>query len=622
MESNQRRKRQLASSAPITGPNNEDPLVVDKNVVDAVHGAILREVADASSVAEDDSHAALLKKLRSGVLAASRLGHRSCIALWGPSGNGKDHLLDLLAKSLRRQDNIVVIQLDGALLQNDEEAVRKIALEVHAFLNSSSAAKAKQRCAQLKNFTFEFATLMKMRSKRHQSDGHSDDSGDDDDVDPSNPAWDCDGGVRRGGAWLGDASTAGIAPLSLLKAPQTALSTLSSLQDALILLNKEGVSLVVCIHNATRFSVWCDRLMYILSGLMHDVDERTGGMSLIMTTTGPDMRQTEKRLSSRLTCEMCFVPNPSFSLHGCLTAAVGRAVAAFEREERILSEEESQCAATKANTAAPRRTAGRSEASSKAVYQSNESKLLVELRDRRRRTQDHVALAKRIHDVVSSPEWFSCHPYLVSRHDYCRHMCLPPSDVRRECLTALLEFPEVLHNASSSQRPQDSKQRSGRPRAKARTEPAPTATQRCDNDEKKSVEVIICAAGGGGCDLLSEGLLVRMGYASRELLFLLTFITMRADQGMLRSLSDHIVDISSLGGSASAKVFVPEHFQSAFELSRRLGLLRLERKDIVALCGPVHRYKEFLHDVFDDASLWSSTVGLTQLERTLLKQKV
>ncbi|CCW69163.1 unnamed protein product [Phytomonas sp. Hart1] len=87
-----------------------------------------------------------------------------------------------------------------------------------------------------------------------------------------------------------------------------AASALPHLQRALLLLKHHGTNLVVCLRHADQFSVWCDRLLYVLSGLMHESDGQGGGMSLLLTSSASDVRQMEKRLSSRLTCITCYVP--------------------------------------------------------------------------------------------------------------------------------------------------------------------------------------------------------------------------------------------------------------------------------------------------------------------------
>ncbi|CCW61247.1 unnamed protein product [Phytomonas sp. EM1] len=87
-----------------------------------------------------------------------------------------------------------------------------------------------------------------------------------------------------------------------------AASALPHLQRALLLLKHHGTNLVVCVRHADQFSVWCDRLLYVLSGLMHESDGQGGGMSLLLTSSASDVRQMEKRLSSRLTCITCYVP--------------------------------------------------------------------------------------------------------------------------------------------------------------------------------------------------------------------------------------------------------------------------------------------------------------------------
>ncbi|CAJ1022072.1 hypothetical protein Q4I32_002823 [Leishmania shawi] len=109
-----------------------------------------------------------------------------------------------------------------------------------------------------------------------------------------------------------------------------AASALPHLQRALLLLKSHGCSIVVCIRDIDVFGVRCDQLLYVLSGLMHDNDGGSGGggagsgggMSLVLASAAPDIRQLEKRLSSRLTCEARYVPLLPWSLRNLLAATL------------------------------------------------------------------------------------------------------------------------------------------------------------------------------------------------------------------------------------------------------------------------------------------------------------
>ncbi|KAG5481042.1 hypothetical protein LSCM1_06718 [Leishmania martiniquensis] len=106
-----------------------------------------------------------------------------------------------------------------------------------------------------------------------------------------------------------------------------AASALPHLQRALLLLKSQGCSMVICIRDIDVFGIRCDQLLYVLSGLMHDFDGGggaggSGGMSLVLASGAPDIRQLEKRLSSRLTCETRYVPLLPWSMSGLLAATL------------------------------------------------------------------------------------------------------------------------------------------------------------------------------------------------------------------------------------------------------------------------------------------------------------
>ncbi|CAC9480512.1 conserved hypothetical protein [Leishmania infantum JPCM5] len=107
-----------------------------------------------------------------------------------------------------------------------------------------------------------------------------------------------------------------------------AASALPHLQQALLLLKSLGCSIVVCVRDIDVFGIRCDQLLYVLSGLMHDSDGGGGGagggggLSLVLASAAPDIRQLEKRLSSRLTCETRYVPLLPWSLRNLLAATL------------------------------------------------------------------------------------------------------------------------------------------------------------------------------------------------------------------------------------------------------------------------------------------------------------
>ena len=237
--------------------------------------ASVRDLQPQQAFHGSDVHCKVFRRLRLSIVTAAKLGHRSCHAVWGSSGSGKTQLLRLVADSLRKVPGMLVVPLDGGTLQGDDEAVRRFVSELRSFFQSSSASAflAKHRSTIPQQ-------LAELCDPPHE-DGHSDLDGDE------------DGG---GGS------------IALPKRPPLPHQALAVLQATLVAMNKGGVSMTILIDRATRFATWCDRLMYVLSGLMHEVDQRVGGMSLLLSSMCADMRGIEKRLSSRLTCEMWFLP--------------------------------------------------------------------------------------------------------------------------------------------------------------------------------------------------------------------------------------------------------------------------------------------------------------------------
>ncbi|KAK7196802.1 hypothetical protein NESM_000620600 [Novymonas esmeraldas] len=300
------------------------------------------------------------RTLRATIAASCALGHRSCQVLWGPRGSGKHRLLRLLAHEVRQTPNTVVLELHGRLLADDEAALGVIAQQLLLFLKSPQSAQLRATHYLLRTGTFGFGQLFHFdrHMQRDDSDSHGD--GGDDDVtaggDGAAAAASVAGalprgagrgrarpgnrtGVGRGGTGAaahvvdGDDADDVVAESGsevLVTSTMTyltggAASALPHLQRALLLLKGQGASIVVCIRDIDVFCIRCDQLLYVLSGLMHDGDGGGdgnggsgsgrgsgsgggGGLSLVLASAAPDIRQLEKRLSSRLTCETRYVP--------------------------------------------------------------------------------------------------------------------------------------------------------------------------------------------------------------------------------------------------------------------------------------------------------------------------
>lgn len=318
-------------------------------------------------------HEQAYRTVRNTIAASCVLGHRSCQAVWGPRGSGKHRLIKLVALECGRQPNTLVLQLDGSLLNSDEDAIRTIGDQMLSFLQSPQSEALRAADWSVRTGSFDFGRLMGFdraiaaaaaereaeeerqhnssnntggvrgradasataaaAAKRRLANTHneeSDDSNEDDDDD--------DGG--GGGPFI--TSTTG----NLVGG---AASALPPLQRALLLMKRNCVNIVVCIRQADRFGVWCDQLLYVLAGLMHESDGQGGGMSLLLSSATPDLRQMEKRLSSRLTGETRFVPllpwTPRRMLRAVLAVLrdlsdcrVALSVAAAEMERRCRAE--------------------------------------------------------------------------------------------------------------------------------------------------------------------------------------------------------------------------------------------------------------------------------------------
>ena len=95
--------------------------------------------------------------------------------------------------------------------------------------------------------------------------------------------------------------------LEQAKTNHFSLGALQILQDTLTTLLGSGLGVVLCIHSIEHFALAADRISYIFSGLMHECQSSSSGISIVVTSQSQDM-VLEKRLSSRLCCEMWPLP--------------------------------------------------------------------------------------------------------------------------------------------------------------------------------------------------------------------------------------------------------------------------------------------------------------------------
>ncbi|KAG5481363.1 hypothetical protein LSCM4_07074 [Leishmania orientalis] len=327
------------------------------------------------------------RSLRATIAASCALGHRSCQVLWGPRGSGKHRILRLLVDDVRRTLNTFVMELHGRLLKDDEAALGVIAQQLLSFLRSPQSAPLRAGHYLLRTGTFEFGQLFHFQRHMQDDNlaaaaatapGFTARATDAADMLLTQVSRDVPGGGGRGGANRRPRASAAAAPC--MKAPPRgarrtqwrtshhvscaqagsdavgsgedsendgdeevqdaqgsgvmvtsttayltggATGALPHLQRALLLLKSRGCSIVVCVRDIDVFGIRCDQLLYVLSGLMHDIDGGGGGgMSLVLASGAPDIRQLEKRLSSRLTCETRYVPLLPWSLSGLLAATL------------------------------------------------------------------------------------------------------------------------------------------------------------------------------------------------------------------------------------------------------------------------------------------------------------
>lgn len=279
-------------------------------------------------------HDEAYRAIRSTIAASCALGNRSCQAIWGPRGCGKHRIMRLIARDCERMPNAFVIQLDGGLLRGDEAAIRVIARQMLAFLQSPQSLALREADWSMRTGTFDFGRLFHFDQEMEKAAApRAVRAGGGPSIQPPRSRArgrqaGADHRKRRRSASLAstsssdDGSVAGeektFITATTSHLPGGAASSLSPLQQALLRMTHCHVSLIVCIRRADLFALWCDQLLYVLSGLMHDSDGHGGGMSLVLSSAAADLRQVEKRLSSRLTGMTRFIPLLPWTPQGIL----------------------------------------------------------------------------------------------------------------------------------------------------------------------------------------------------------------------------------------------------------------------------------------------------------------
>ncbi|CUG88476.1 Hypothetical protein, putative [Bodo saltans] len=629
--------------------------------------------------------ATLVKKLRVVSLAASRLGHRSCHALWGPSESCKEIVLEAVVSQLRRAENVLVMSFNGDTLQSDDDAVLQAALELKQFLSSPSSMKLRNKNSVFRLRNFPFALMMKLSTDSGASSYFEeglDEACDDSSAAPSTHSLlrtkrgrDPRDEAAEGPKLFPNLGTtpsflAAIPPPGATVLTRPGPAALGALQDALVSLTRGGVGIVIAIQNVARFSVWCDRMVYLLSGLMHDAEESGAGMSLLLTSLTPDLRHTEKRLSSRLTSEMWFVAPPYATVPGTLACVLGRTlVRAQEEIQRVaLQVRESQQQLKKLSSTTALLASTRRKAASHVVHQNDGAaarsfELETEIISMEHRIEE-------LKDVTSS-----CTRWCEYLQSLSNHKCNSNNTVTTpttttttgrangtgkgkqlplSLLTRFIGGEDVLWNArAGSNNWQDILRvcRSfceGHSAATARSaSPPPAVTNRSAMRHTRNTDTsihqaetpsmtasqLLVSSGAARADLLERCLLVELGYATREVMLLLMFCWLRSDSQPLaaagpRTLDELIHDMqSTLPSSMSIKSIANSHFRAALVVLVSLGIVEVENSGknhhAVTLRRDRMAVKQFLQDVLRPSSsdLWERA-GLTLQDKQHLSHLV
>jgi Cdc6-like AAA superfamily ATPase len=258
----------------------------------------------------DVKHRDLLTQLCANIGGASTLGHRTCHCLWGPPGSGKRRMLQAIASHFssdaRSRREYAVITLETDVLKSDDDALAAIFETLRLYFVRLQRVPANIASAQ-SNTAFTVHGVLKALTKLFET------------VLPDV--------IRLGEA---DAEMCGLTFGELRWHVSAAVSTklftavgttaLDALQRALIDVNQSGLSLVVIVPDIAKFATRCDRVAYLLSGIMHECQSRAGGVSLICGSDSSDFA-LEKRLSSRLCCDLWMCPPIRVSFADALLGA-------------------------------------------------------------------------------------------------------------------------------------------------------------------------------------------------------------------------------------------------------------------------------------------------------------
>ncbi|KAH9589003.1 hypothetical protein LSM04_000009 [Trypanosoma melophagium] len=684
------------------------------------------------SIARDEcsAHESAYRSVRSAIAASCALGHRSCHALWGPRGCGEHRILRLVAQECMQREQTFVLYLDGDTLNSDEDALRCTAQQLLQFLKSPQSAKLRAADWSLRTGTFDFGSLFgfhKLLQSEEEENGDNASSGTESDH------YEVTGRHKTGnnrlkrtrmenqesikkeslkrsrGSTLASSRTSA-APTTVVAAVAATSSTaaagsesedectdeedmdpllvtsttayagggassaLPALQRSLLLMKSYGTNLVVCIRRVERFGIWCDQMLYVLSGLMHESDGHGGGMSLVMTSSTPDIRQLEKRLSSRLTCETRCIPllpwSASRVARACLVEVKERLKQDLEnfamkvknisnrkkeRDEKTLNDENSYINKPFTGWCFDAMSASQEQLQQQQVNDGN-SELQnglhkISLDDSTKLLKESmleiatavineldsvgaVAAAAADSEGKQNTAGNNLFAWRIARISgqlqgigatAGRVMAAVASAFAEICSGRLFLLDKTSHAAIFSwfklrltEEGRDnylSRSFSTAPEAVRAQWVTGISINSSGETKLPSMTVIpsSCEHHLLFGDMLSDCLLVELGYCTREMILILAYVYLRHEGGVSRTVVDLLEDVASSMGTAAAAALDRTAFRSAVVALHRWRILRVAGRDgsaLVSLRGTPARLREFLQTVLNRNDYCSSILGL------------
>ncbi|RNF26142.1 uncharacterized protein Tco025E_01587 [Trypanosoma conorhini] len=646
---------------------------------------------------EFSMHEEAYRSVLSAIAASCTLGHRSCHALWGPRGCGEHRILRLVAKECMQRKETLVLYLDGDTLNGDEDGLRSIAGQMLSFLQSPQSAQLRAADWSLRTGNFDFGSLFgfsrllpqdvdesashesgddtaKLPAQRRTAANRQKKTGKENDREAArkrarapSPA---DSGSEEG-SLDGDGRPL-LMTSTMASATGGVSSALPALQRALLLMKSYGTNLVVCIRRVERFGIWCDQLLYVLSGLMHESDGRGGGMSLVMTSSTPDIRQLEKRLSSRLTCETRCIPllpwTASRVARACLVEVKETLQHQLEKRATVKKRAESRREKTSASGVpslpgadglVPPHTGWSFDvvsAAQKGGNQQAHATLATSAASPLAHGQllEKTMLEMLMAAVAELDEADSVGREPLNDGVFARRVSQVSKDLRSIAATAgrvvasvSSAFGEVCSGrlAFLSEKSRRStllwlaiwlKKSGGDTSLRETFATAPQAVRALwlstssKNHTRNTTEAASASASFDGRqllfdDLLSDCRLVELGYCSRETFLVLLYVYLRHEAGVTRTVVDLLEDVSSSMGTQAAAALDRAAFRVAIAALHRWRILRVAGKSgagVVSLRGSPARLREFLQSVLRRADYCGSVLGLEAKELTRLRSLV